>query len=87
VAVLSSLADRGIRLTPRDGKLVARLASKLTDDDRQAVRQCRADLLDLLETAAIVNARPFRVLASSASSPPNRGLPYTPIPCGNGPSA
>jgi hypothetical protein len=56
VAVLMSLAERGIRLIPRYSKLITCPASKLTDDDRRAVRECRAELLQLLETAAAVQA-------------------------------
>ncbi len=48
VSLVESLSRRGIRLTPNPPKLTVEPASKLTDADREAIRQHKPALLALL---------------------------------------
>lgn len=63
------LAARGIRLAAQGDRLVARPASRLTDEDRDAIRQHRASLLRLLAQGPQVHSDPA-TNPSCAQCPP-----------------
>jgi hypothetical protein len=54
-SLLSSLGQRGIRLEADEGSLIARPASKLTDQDRELIRQHKAALLAYLRTGPLAH--------------------------------
>lgn len=54
------LAARGFRLAVQDGRLVVAPASRLADDDRDAIRNCRDDLLALLAKGPEPDSGPCR---------------------------
>jgi hypothetical protein len=50
VGLITRLRGRGIRLSRDGSKVWAEPASKLTDDDRQAIRKLKPELIRLLHT-------------------------------------
>ena len=56
--LLENLTRRGVRLTAEPPKLVAEPSDLLTDEDRQAVRAHKADLLGLLAPQPAADAKP-----------------------------
>jgi TubC N-terminal docking domain len=54
-SLLAGLVERGIRLIPDGDRLVVEPASKLSDDDRRAIRAHKAALLTLLSQPKIDN--------------------------------
>ncbi len=56
--LLENLTRRGVRLTAEPPKLVAEPSDLLTDEDRQAIRAYKAELLGLLAPQPAVDAKP-----------------------------
>jgi hypothetical protein len=52
-SLLSSLGQRGIQLEADEGSLIAQPASKLTDQDRELIRQLKPALLNYLRAVAL----------------------------------
>ena len=66
--LLHELADAGFTVEADGDKLVIRPASKLTNDQRAAVRAAKSDLLALLLAEAAAPARSLAVLPRSAKN-------------------
>lgn len=78
--LLLNLAARGIRLAVQDGRLVVTPASRLTDSDRDAIRNCRGELLALLAQDQKPDPAEAKALPPRQTLPegcPIRGCPPT----------
>jgi hypothetical protein len=51
--ILENLNQRGIRLVARGAQLIAQPASRLSDDDREAIRQHKAELHEYLHAIEV----------------------------------
>jgi hypothetical protein len=78
-ALISNLAARGIALIPDGSSLIARPRERLTDADREAIRQRKAGLLTLLrEQAEIDRIARLDAERREADRQANRGYDFDP---------
>jgi TubC N-terminal docking domain len=68
-ALISNLAARGIALIPDGSSLIARPRERLTEADRERIRQHKADLLDLLRIPSDGRAAWTRSVAPDSRHP------------------